>query len=125
MPDFDPRAAITRLAAAGKECLGEPTTTEVYRGLWCRARSIGSDTQYSEWAKKCGGGCGGTGRIVPFAALRVSRHKVWEGCLSGCKGYLPEPNVRVACWELRKLGFEGMTEMLILRDAEAWMKEQP
>ncbi len=96
---WTPEGAIARLADAGWDC------------PQCQGRGklLGAPSPLPGSCEPCGG----TGRIVPFEALRVKCEncrlssqgpgKISDGQRCPiCKGvsWLPERNVKVACWEI-------------------------
>lgn len=97
--------------------------------------------------------CSGTGRIVPFASLQVGGEKhspcvaskrcfgtASQGWVDDCqgRGWVPEPDVRVVCWEIFEKHPEIMGSMMqrpdlygeyevkeaLFRAAQSWLKEQ-
>lgn len=132
MPRFDFRAAIKWLAEVEWSC---PTP------IWHDSKEA------TENAARCPGQCGGTGRIVPFASLRMECRIFPHGdrFFHYCAGapwcedreWIPEPDVRVACWEIAKVRADAvrseseaqrladnLAEDSLLLDTEAWVKER-
>lgn len=132
--EFDPHASIKRLAEAERKC----PRTNVYpggHGLIEANKGIGGSCLV----------CGGTGRIVPFASLRI--YPGHGSCRedSPCKQvwkpgvWIPEPDVEKACWRVFEViadqieivrwqpHYAGRGDMqeAVLRAAEAWVKEKP